>query len=143
MTRFTWLGMAALALILTGSTAVSNDESPADETDPVVQDRVTGLRQGGQAQRAPRGQRPSRRAHKSLDASLKVGSGGYNRPARHGRNDFSRGLYGAGSSKSIYRVGRSGNMVYDANAAFNRTPRYDPTGHRHRGGRSKRFRYSR
>ena len=64
MTRFTWLGMAALALILTGSTAVSNDESPADEADPVVQDRVTGLRQGGQAQRAPRGQRPPVGVHR-------------------------------------------------------------------------------
>ncbi len=74
----------------------------------------------------------------SLDASLKVGSGGYNRPAHGGR--MSRHRYGVGSSRPVYSVRMDGEMRYNRNNAFARG-RYGVTGSQGGFGRAHHHRY--
>ncbi len=74
----------------------------------------------------------------ALDASLQVGSGGYNRPAHGGR--MSRHRYGVGSSRPVYSVGGDGQMRYNRDNAFARG-RFGVTGSQGGFGRAHHHRY--
>ena len=63
---------------------------------------------------------------RALDASLQIGSGGYNRPTGGGHMQRSR--YSVGSSRSLYTVRRDGSMRYNPNSAFAPRSRYVATG---------------
>jgi hypothetical protein len=52
---------------------------------------------------------------RALDANLQLGSGGYNRPTSSG----------VMMAKPLYKVGQSGEMRYDASAAFGRPRRFE------------------
>ena len=79
----------------------------------------------------------------ALDANLRVGSGGYNRPTRGAALKQTR--YQPGRTKSVYTVTGDGRMVYNQNNAFNPNSRYTATGYsgtsKYSNGWSRRVRY--
>jgi hypothetical protein len=74
------------------------------------------------------GQMQVSRGGHALDANLKLGSGGYNRPAR-ASSVVSRSRYTHGSSRSLYTVNSRGQMRYNPNNAFTPRSRYRATGY--------------
>lgn len=79
----------------------------------------------------------------ALDASLQLGSGGYNRsvsaPSR-----FRRSRYAVGNSRSLYTVSRAGGLRYNRHNAFAPRSRYRSTGYtgnRYSRSYHRRFRY--
>ena len=79
----------------------------------------------------------------ALDSSLQLGSGGYNRRGGS-RTGMQRSRYSTGGSRSLYVVGRSGNLRYSRNNAFAPRSRYRSTGYagdRSSNSYQRRFRY--
>jgi hypothetical protein len=61
---------------------------------------------------------------RALDASLEMGSGGYNRMGRAG---IQKTMYRPDMQAEIYRANKSGEMTYNSNAAFISPARYAAT----------------
>lgn len=82
----------------------------------------------------------------ALDASLQVGSGGYNRRVNRGHGGMNSPRYTFGATRSPYVVNSRGEMVYSPNNAFNPNSRFTVTGYSgdYTGRRAQRsFRYGR
>ena len=79
----------------------------------------------------------------ALDASLRLGSGGYNRRTA-GPNMLRNSRYTVGASRSPYVISRTGSYVHSPHNAFAPRGRYRSTGYQgtvHSTGYSRRFRY--
>ena len=79
----------------------------------------------------------------ALDASLQLGSNGYNRRSS-APSYLQRSRYAVGNSRSLYTVNRAGGLSYNRHNAFASRSRYRSTGYtgnRYSRGYHRRFRY--